>query len=158
MDWSEINLEAKTWILPPERAKNDEAHVVPLSPLALDQLWAMSPKRAGLVFTTTGKTPVSGFSKANRTLDEQMLRIMIERLGHSSAEPSLIAIPEWRLTNCDDRGLPVLPDVLQFALMTQCWRKQACSSVFSPGKSPLGECSERSWTSGSSLLEVAQPD
>jgi integrase len=38
MDWSEIDLEAKTWILPPERAKNDEAYVVPLSPLALDQL------------------------------------------------------------------------------------------------------------------------
>jgi integrase len=37
MDWSEIDLEAKTWILPPERAKNDEAYVVPLSPLALDQ-------------------------------------------------------------------------------------------------------------------------
>lgn len=115
MDWSEIDLEAKTWTLPAERAKNDEAHVVPLSPLALDQLRAMNPKRAGLVFTTTGKTPVSGFSKAKRTLDEHMMRIMTERLGHSSTEATLIVIPEWRFhdirrtgaTNLQALGIPI---------------------------------------------------
>lgn len=115
MDWSEIDFEAKTWTLPPERAKNDEAHVVPLSTLALDQLRAMSPKRAGLVFTTTGKTPVSGFSKAKRTLDEHMLRIMTERLDLSSAAQSPIVIPDWRFhdirrtgaTNLQALGIPI---------------------------------------------------
>lgn len=63
MEWSEIDLEAKSWKLPAERAKNDGAHVVPLSPLAIDQPRAMNPKRAGPVFTSTSKTPVLGFSK-----------------------------------------------------------------------------------------------
>lgn len=115
MDWSEIDLEARTWTLPAERAKNDEAHVVPLSPLALDQLRAMGPKRVGLVFTATGKIPVSGFSRAKRMLDEHMLRIMTERLGRSSAELSPIVIPEWRFhdirrtgaTNLQALGIPI---------------------------------------------------
>jgi hypothetical protein len=67
------------------------------------------------VFTTTGKTPVSGFSKAKRTLDEHMLRIMTARLGHFSAEPSPIVIPEWRFhdirrtgaTNLQALGIPI---------------------------------------------------
>ena len=115
MDWSEIDLEAKTWTLPPERTKNDEAHVVPLSPLAVDQLRAMSPKRSGLVFTTTGKTPISGFSKAKRTLDEHMLRIITERFGHLNVEMIPIVIPEWRFhdirrtgaTNLQALGIPI---------------------------------------------------
>jgi integrase len=60
MDWNEIDLQAKTWTLPAERAKNAEAHVVSLSPLALSQLRAMVPKRAGLVFTTSGKPMYRG--------------------------------------------------------------------------------------------------
>ena len=46
MDWSEIDLVAKTWTLPAERAKNGEAHIVLLTDLATDQLHAMQPKSA----------------------------------------------------------------------------------------------------------------
>jgi integrase len=82
MDWSEIDFDAQTWPLPAERAKNDEAHVVPLSPFALDA---------------------------------HMLRIMTERLGHSSPEPSPVVIPDWRFhdirrtgaTNLQALGIPI---------------------------------------------------
>lgn len=37
-EWREFNLEAKTWTIPAERAKNGKAHMVPLSPLALQIL------------------------------------------------------------------------------------------------------------------------
>ena len=36
MALSEIDREKRLWLLPPERTKNRRAHVVPLSPLALE--------------------------------------------------------------------------------------------------------------------------
>ncbi len=115
MDWSEIDLEAKEWTLPAERAKNDEAHIVPLTHLAIDQLKALNPKKSGLVFTTTGKTAVSGFSKAKRTLDADMMDIMRERQAEREGEGALTPIHPWRLhdirrtgaTNLQALGIPI---------------------------------------------------
>lgn len=97
MDWSEIDLEAETWTLPAERAKNGEAHIVPLTSLAIDQLKALGPKAQGLVFTTTGRTAVSGFSKAKATLNDEMKLIMAERQQARGGEYAPIFVPEWRL-------------------------------------------------------------
>jgi integrase len=115
MDWSEIDLVAKTWTLPAERAKNGEAHIVPLTDLAIDQLHAMQPKSSGLVFTTTGKTAVSGFSKAKRTLDTEMIAIMKERQRAGTGGVTVVSIAEWRLhdirrtgaTNLQALGIPI---------------------------------------------------
>jgi integrase len=115
MDWSEIDLEAKAWTLPAERAKNDEAHVVPLTGLAIAELNALGPKARGLVFSTTGKTPVSGFSKAKRSLDEAMLEAMKARCKKRAGDPDSIKIPDWRLhdvrrtgaTNLQALGIPI---------------------------------------------------
>ncbi|MBA3878085.1 MAG: integrase, partial [Anaerolinea sp.] len=68
MDWSEIDLNARRWTLPADRAKNDQEHVIPLTKLALAELQLLGPKRKGLVFTTTGTTPVSGFFKGRLVL------------------------------------------------------------------------------------------
>lgn len=72
MRWSEIDLEAKTWVIPSERSKNGKAHMVPLSGFALEML-AEVPRflDCDYVFTTTRKSPVSGFSKALRRLSER---------------------------------------------------------------------------------------
>jgi integrase len=71
MDWRELDLPAKLWKLPRGRVKNDSGHEVPLSPQALAIIEDM-PRIAGrgLVFTTTGKTPISGFSKVKAEIDE----------------------------------------------------------------------------------------
>jgi integrase len=71
MRWTEIDFEAKTWVIPSERSKNGKAHVVPLSPFALGLLGEV-PRflDCDYVFTTTRKSPVSGFSKALRRLSE----------------------------------------------------------------------------------------
>jgi len=71
MRWSEIDAVAKTWVIPSERSKNGKAHVVPLSAFALEML-AEVPRflDCDYVFTTTRKSPVSGFSKALRRLSE----------------------------------------------------------------------------------------
>lgn len=69
MRWSELDFENKTWSIPAERSKNGKAHVVPLSAYALE-LIAEVPRflDCDFVFTTTRRSPVSGFSKALRRL------------------------------------------------------------------------------------------
>ncbi len=58
------------WKIPPSRAKGDLGHIVHLSPQALAVIKELLPKTKRLLFTTTGKTPISGFSKAKIALDE----------------------------------------------------------------------------------------
>jgi integrase len=71
MRWSEIDFEAKAWIIPSDRAKNGKQHVVPLSAFSLEML-AEVPRflNCDFVFTTTHKSPISGFSKALRRLSQ----------------------------------------------------------------------------------------
>jgi integrase len=77
MRWSEIDFKARTWTLARERVKNDQTHVVPLSDAAIEILQAL-PEIKGkgehdFVFTTTGATPVAGFSRAKNRLDGAIL-------------------------------------------------------------------------------------
>ena len=72
MRWSEVDLAAKTWTLPGARTKNGHEHVVPLSDAAmrvLQDLPRIGDKPDGFIFTTTGKTPVSGYSHAKAAID-----------------------------------------------------------------------------------------
>ena len=68
--WSEINLDARKWELPRDRSKNKASHIVHLSDPVLDELNALvGPAQHTLLFTTTGVSHVSGFSKAKARLD-----------------------------------------------------------------------------------------
>jgi len=71
MRWSEVDFDAKHWVIPAERSKNGKPHVVPLSPYAIDVLNEV-PRflDCDYVFTTTRNSPVSGFSKMLRRLSE----------------------------------------------------------------------------------------
>jgi len=71
MRWSEVDLDAKQWVIPAERSKNGKPHVVPLSPYAFDILNEV-PRflDCDYVFTTTRNSPVSGFSKMLRRISE----------------------------------------------------------------------------------------
>ena len=79
------------WHLAAERTKNGRAHVVPLSGPALDLLAGVEriDGTAGLIFTTTGKTPVSGFFKARAYLAEAMTAIASKQQGGP------VEIPRW---------------------------------------------------------------
>ena len=69
-----------TWNIPASRTKNKWPHVVPLAPLARDIVaTSVAASTSNLIFTTTGRTPVSGFAQIKRKLDAAM------------------KIPEWRL-------------------------------------------------------------
>jgi integrase len=70
MRWSELDDTLTVWTLPKERVKNRIAHEVPL-PTAAREILRTIPRfgNSDFVFTTTGTTPVSGFSKAKQRLD-----------------------------------------------------------------------------------------
>jgi len=85
--WAEINGEDGVWTMPGQLmgedgsrirgTKNTAAHWVDLSPQALDVLSACPRQQGPYVFSVTGRTPVSGFSKAKARIDALMSR----RLG-----------------------------------------------------------------------------
>ncbi|SFR35096.1 Site-specific recombinase XerD [Yoonia tamlensis] len=70
MRWSELDLEKRLWTLPSSRAKNGKQHTVPITDAMLEVL--RKPPRffnSDYVFTTTGKSPVSGFGRVKNRLD-----------------------------------------------------------------------------------------
>lgn len=78
LEWAELDLDRRLWSLPREKAKNDQGHDVHLSSQAIDVLAAL-PRIAGdLVFSTNGRTAVSGFSRAKERLDDLMAKALGE--------------------------------------------------------------------------------
>ena len=87
INWSELDRASATWTIPADRAKNSVAHIVPLSAIVVDELDRLSKiahgdddtpaekwPKAGFVLTTTGRTPISGITKAKRALDEAIVK------------------------------------------------------------------------------------
>jgi integrase len=71
MKWSEISPDLTTWACPGSRMKKGAAHIVALSDAAQKALGAVTRiEGQDLVFSTTGKTPISGFSKVKARLDK----------------------------------------------------------------------------------------
>jgi len=73
MRWSELDLEKRLWTLPSQRAKNGKQHTVPITDAMMDVLRRV-PRFIGsdYVFTTTGKSPVSGFGRLKNRLDKAL--------------------------------------------------------------------------------------
>jgi integrase len=111
--WSELSADLATWTLPGARAKNGKAHIVHLAEPA--RIILQGVKRiAGqdLVFSVTGTTPPSGFSKAKVALDAAMAREASEAAGDAlavvppamrgrrrdtlPAEAAPEPVPDWR--------------------------------------------------------------
>ena len=70
MRWSELSADLSTWTIPGARMKRGQAHVVALPEAARDALRSVTRiEGRDLVFSTTGRTHVSGFTKAKAALD-----------------------------------------------------------------------------------------
>jgi len=97
LDWSELNYGSQIWVLPPSRTKNGLSARQPLSTLAVAELDVIANRqgksagwpKAGLVFSTTGKTSVSGYSRAKARLDKAIATL--------AAREDALAPPPWRL-------------------------------------------------------------
>jgi integrase len=72
MEWDEVDLKGGVWSIPKAKAKNGLGHEVQLSREAIDILSALPHIAGDFIFTTNGKTAVSGFSRAKERLDAAM--------------------------------------------------------------------------------------
>lgn len=103
MEWQEITLaDNPTWSLPSARTKNSRVHNVPLVAAAVRILESMPriSRQDGaprFVFTTTGKTPVSGFSRVKGNLDRQMLAIAKSEAEAKGGDSAKVKLAPWRL-------------------------------------------------------------
>lgn len=106
--WSELSPGFALWELPGKRTKNGKAHAVHLAEPARDILRAV-PRMAGspLVFTTTGRTPISGFSRAKARLDAAIIEERAERAAEAGADAPAPLVP-WRLHDFRRTGVTVL--------------------------------------------------
>jgi integrase len=102
MQWIELDRPSATWTIPAARAKNGAAHIVPLSPEVVADLDALASAKhdknakldahgmrwpkSGLVLTTTGRTPISGMTKAKNALDDAVAKARLAS-GGSALEP-----------------------------------------------------------------------
>ena len=73
MKWSELDLDKRLWTLPSARAKNGNQHTVPITDAMLAVLRRV-PRylSSDFVFTTTGKTPISGFGRVKESMDKAL--------------------------------------------------------------------------------------
>jgi integrase len=108
MEWRELDLATRRWTIPREKAKNDRAHEVHLSEMAIeiiDDLPKLSrPVADGVgsepspyLFTTNGERPVSGFSKAKERLDKHMVQPLRAEFEETGQDPGKAQIEGWIL-------------------------------------------------------------
>jgi integrase len=82
LPWSELDLDAATWLLPAERSKNNRPHLVPLLPQLVDMLRARrSVVSSGWVFPAKR----GGHLTAGHL--QRPLRAICARLGRLGLEP-----------------------------------------------------------------------
>jgi integrase len=92
MRWQDVDETEGIWTLPSDQTKPGRAHIVPLSPLALEIMAGLRERRGDgpYIFSTTGgERPISGYSKAKTRLDAAITRLR--------EEDGLPALAPWRI-------------------------------------------------------------
>jgi integrase len=90
----EISDNGQDWTIPAARYKSKQDHLVPLSVAArslLAGIPAIGRSNDGYVFTTGGKTPISGFSKCKHQFDSAVAEAL------RGKDPKAKPLPNWTL-------------------------------------------------------------
>lgn len=94
MRWSQIDFEARRWVIPSERSKNGQPHIVHLAEPVCRELRQL--RRLGLsgdlVFTTNGETPMCISSKMRDALERA-----IEVRRSAAVGPKKAPMEHWTL-------------------------------------------------------------
>jgi len=86
------------WTIPAARYKGKRDHTVPLSKAALAVIAEQAQiDGSEVVFTTTGETAFSGFSKCKARLDRAMLAGLRKAAEERGEDPAKVELPNWRL-------------------------------------------------------------
>lgn len=106
MEWSELHLDGidPHWLIPPEKAKNEEGHIVHLPSLAVELLRPMPRRLASdgkpspFVFTSTGNRPLNGWSHFVPDLHAMIRAVQAEEAQDAGIDPETVPpIPHWVL-------------------------------------------------------------
>ncbi|TCL70566.1 phage integrase family protein [Rhizobium sp. BK251] len=109
----EFNLAGndQEWVVPSTRAKNKKEHYVPLAGFAIEVINgiprvskdgevktdAKERELSGLLLTTNGQTPVSGFSKGKAAIDKEMLKVARKEAQERGGEVEDVSLDPWTL-------------------------------------------------------------
>jgi integrase len=110
--WAEIDWDAATWTLPPSRMKARKAHVVPLSPRAVDILRAQVGQDATWVFPSPAS--MNSPEGDRRPLSNMAMLVTLDRIGwrsRTSVHGLRAAFSTWANETNAAR-----PDVIEAAL------------------------------------------
>ncbi len=116
MRWCELNEDCTRWDIPGSRTKNRRPHIVHLT-APVQAILQSIPRRtlpsslepSQFVFTTTGDTPLSGFSRAKERLDRLILTERIKRAAQTGrpAEP----LNPWRIHDFRRSGATAMAEL-----------------------------------------------
>jgi integrase len=104
MRWAELGDDG-IWTIPGSRTKNHLEHIVPLSALARNIIESVPRIEGDFVFSTTGRSAISGWSKIKKRLDKEMSDV-----------------PHWRrhdlrrTASTNMNALSILPHVVEAVL------------------------------------------
>jgi integrase len=114
MLWSELHdleIQRAHWLIPGQRTKNKQSHLVPLSPVVRNLILSL-PLVSDLVFTTTGETPVSGFGKVKARLDAHIENIR-KREGLGPMSPWTLHDLRRTMVTVMNEKLGIAPHVVE---------------------------------------------
>jgi integrase len=107
MRWSEIADDFSRWTLAGSRMKNGRSHDVHLSEAARTILREIPRVNGGdFVLSTTGRTPISGLSKAKIALDAAITEARAKTAAEAKRNPQPLA--GWRLHDLRRTGVTTL--------------------------------------------------
>jgi integrase len=154
----ELSPDLATWNLSGSRTKNGLAHVVPLPPLTRELIAAV-PRVPGshFVFSTTGRTPVSGWSRTKKRLDRLMHEAATREGSHH--------IPPWRIHDLrrtfvtGARELGIRPDVIELTINHISGHRAGVAGIYDKSElMPERKAALERWTAHVHGLVWHQPD
>lgn len=114
------------WTIPAARSKNGDEHTVPLSEAARAVLAGIQPVgRDGLIFTTNGRTAVSGFTRAKERLDTEIADL---NEGETIAAFTLHDLRRTAATGMAGLGFP--PHIVEAVLNHRSGTRRGVAGVY----------------------------
>ncbi|MGB3313275.1 MAG: integrase arm-type DNA-binding domain-containing protein [Albidovulum sp.] len=129
---SDREITGDEWVIPAARVKNGEEHTLPLSEAARDVLAGVDriSGKSGLIFTTTGARPVSGFTRAKERLDRLMIEIGNEGQRDEAELPPFTLHDLRRTTATGMAGLGFPPHVVEAVLNHRSGTRRGVAGVY----------------------------
>jgi integrase len=116
---SNKEMDGTDWTIPGARTKNAQDHIVPISIAVRDVLDDVKriQGRAGFIFTTTGETFATGWSRATKAIAKRMVELAREETGDPAFEIERWTLHDLRRTCASGMAkLRIRPHVIEAVL------------------------------------------